>query len=211
MFQLEKEMIPILKRDLSRLFSPTHVAEEFVSGNGRPDLVFARASERGSLWQGEALDYQVLHLLVKHLSRKGRVLHVDEVFGASIDKKKTKSIIKTLSSLGFVEYRDHDHIVVRKRYLPAIDEFVSIEAKLSDWKSGTYQAVKYKTFSNSAYLAISLEYLDRVDKEFLKENGIGLISVSNVSAEIVVRAKKTKPKSVVSYYYLSERLVGAGC
>ena len=40
MFNLEKEMIPILRRDLQKIFGSTHSAEEFVSGNGRPDLVF---------------------------------------------------------------------------------------------------------------------------------------------------------------------------
>ncbi len=208
MFRLEKEMIPILKRDLAKIFGSTHAAEEFVSGNGRPDLVFGRASEGQSFWKETPPDYQMLHLLVKYLNKEGRVLHVNEIFGAGVQsRKKIQSILDTLSELGFVEYSDTEHLIVRRKYLPVTDEFVSIEAKLSDWKSGIYQAVRYKSFSDRSYLAISEEYLEQVDKKFLRANGIGLITVSNISARIVIRAKKSKPTSIVSHYYLAEQLV----
>lgn len=208
MFHLEKEMIPILKRDLQKIFGSTHTAEEFVSGNGRPDLVFASASSERSFWKDTPPDYQTLHLLIKYLNKEGRVLRVDEVLGIGIQsRKKIQSIIDTLRDLGFVEYKDKNHLIVRRKYQPITEEFVSIEAKLSDWKSGVYQAVRYKAFSNSSYLAISEEYLDKVDRKFLKQNGVGLITVSGAGARIVVRAKKNKPTSIVSHYYLGERLI----
>lgn len=208
MFHLEKEMIPILKRDLQKIFGSTHTAEEFVSGNGRPDLVFACASAEGSFWKETPPDYQTLHLLIKYLNKEGRVLHVDEVLGIGLrSRKKIQSIIDTLRDLGFIEYKDKKHLIVRRRYQPIAEEFVSIEAKLSDWKSGVYQAVRYKAFSNSSYLAISEEYLDKVDRKFLRKNGIGLITVSGSGAKIIVRAKKNKPTSIVSHYYLSEHLM----
>lgn len=208
MFQLEKEMIPILKRDLQKIFSSTHTAEEFVSGNGRPDLVFANASSKGSFWKINPPDYETLHLLIKHLNKQGRVISIDEVLGVGIqNRKKAQLIINTLKDLGFVDYKDVNHIVVTRKYIPIANEFVSIEAKLSDWKSGIYQAVRYKAFSNRSYLAISEQYLDKVDRKFLKENGIGLITVSSEGASIVVRAKKDKPSSMVSHCYLSERLI----
>lgn len=210
MFQLEKEMIPIIKRDLPRLFGATHSAEEFVSGNGRPDLVFACASAESSCWKGDSPDYQTIHLLIKFLNRQGRVLHVDEVFGVDVaSHKKTQAIINTLKKMGFVEYRDEKHLVVRRKYRPIVEEFVSIEAKLSDWKSGIYQAARYKSFSNSSYLAISEDYIENVDRNFLKKNGIGLITVSNEGASIIVKAKKNKPTSIVSHYYLCERLLNS--
>lgn len=210
MFQLEKEMIPILKRDLPKIFGSTHTAEEFVSGNGRPDLVFACASARGSFWKETPPDYETLHLLIKYLNKEGRILHVDEVLGVDLSsRKKIQTIIDTLSKLGFVEYKDGSHIVVRRKYQPAAEQLVSIEAKLRDWKSGVYQAVRYKAFSNSSYLAISEQYLEKVDRSLLREHGVGLIAVSDLGATIIVRAKKNKPRSVVSHYYLAERLVSS--
>jgi ribosomal protein S18 len=208
MFQLEKEMIPILKRDLQKIFGSTHAAEEFVSGNGRPDLVFACASAIGSFWKETPPDYETLHLLIKYLNKEGRILHVDEVLGVdSNSRKKVQIIIDTLKELGFIEYKDENHLIVRRKYQPVAEEFVSIEAKLSDWKSGVYQAVRYKAFSNSSYLAISEQYLEKVDRNFLREHGVGLITVSDTGATIVVRAKKNKPSSVVSHCYLTERLI----
>jgi hypothetical protein len=210
MFQLEKEMIPILKRDLPKIFGSTHTAEEFVSGNGRPDLVFASASSEPSFWKGKPPDYETLHLLVKFLNKQGRVVRVDEVCGVDVKShRKVQSIINTLSELGFVEYKDDNHIVVRRKYQPVAEHFVSIEAKLSDWKSGIYQAARYKAFSNSSYLAISEQYIENVDRAFLKECGVGLITVSDQGATVIVRAKKNKPSSIVSHYYLSERLIGS--
>lgn len=208
MFQLEKEMIPILRRDLPILFGSTHAAEEFVSGNGRPDLVFARASTERVACKGGLSDYETLHLLVKYLNREGKIVHVDEIFGIEMrNRKRIQGIIDMLAEQGFVEYRDATHLIVRKRYQPAAEKFVSIEAKLSDWKAGVYQAVRYKAFSNSSYLAISDEHLSRVDRGFLKANGVGLISVSEKGANIVVKARENKPTSIVSHYYLSERLL----
>lgn len=206
MFRLEKEMIPVLKRDLSRIFGAVHAAEEFVSGNGRPDLVFARPSSEIS--SRGAMDYETLHLLVKYLNKEGRVFHVDEVLGIDLqNRKRVHNILDILSDYGFVEYQDDTHFIVRRKYQPVADEFVSIEAKLSDWRGGVGQAIRYKAFSNSTYLAISDEYLDSVDQKILRANGVGLISVSNEGATLVLKAKAKKPRSIVSHYYLSERLV----
>jgi ribosomal protein S18 len=210
MFQLEKEMIPILRRDLPSIFGSTHTAEEFVSGNGRPDLVCARAFVGQNVWNGIPLDYQTIHLLVKYLNKEGRIIHVDEIFGIEVrDRRKIQILLDSLSAQGFVEYKDENHLIVRRKYQPTTDEFVSIEAKLSDWKSGIYQAVRYKAFSNSSYLAISEEYLNRVDRVMLRENGIGLIAVSDTGASVIVRAKNNKPRNIVSHYYLSERLINS--
>lgn len=201
-------MIPILKRDLAKIFGSTHTAEEFISGNGRPDLVFACASNEQSLWKRVPPDYQMLHLLIEYLNKAGRVIHVDEIFGTEVrSSKKIKPVLDKLSESGFIEFMDKDRFIVRKKYKPVANEFVSIEAKLRDWKSGVYQAVKYGAFSNCSYLAISAEYLDKVERRFLKERGIGLISVSSLSAKIIIQAKKHKPESIISHYYLSELLV----
>lgn len=210
MFQLEKQMIPILRRDLLKIFGATHSAEEFVSGNGRPDIVFACASGENSFWKGTPPDYQTLHLLIKYLNKEGRILCVDEVLNVGAkSKKKILSIIELLKDLGFVKYSDEKHIVVLRRYHPVAEQLISIEAKLSDWKAGIFQAVRYKSFSNSSYLAISEQYIDNVDRKFLRENGIGLITVSSNGATIIVQAKKNKPVSIVSHYYLSERLINS--
>lgn len=208
MFQLEKEMIPILKRDLPDFFGSTHAAEEFVSGNGRPDLVLACAKGEQSLWKCGVPDYETLHLLIKYLNKQGKIVRIDEVVGVGLkNRNKLMPIIESLIELGFIDYKDEDHLVVRRKYKPVVANFVSIEAKLSDWRSGIYQAVRYKAFSNSSYLAISEQFINNVDTSFLKEYGIGLIAVSNEKATVVIRAKNNKPRSIISHYYLSELII----
>jgi len=208
MFNLEKEMIPILKKDLPKIFGSAYFAEEFVSGNGRPDLVFANVFEDKKNWDGVSPDYQTMYLLIKYLNKKGQVLHIDNIFDTYfLSKKKIKTILEILIRQGFVEFKDVDHIIVKRKYQPIVRQFISIEAKLSDWKNGAYQAVRYKSFSNCSYLAISEQYLKNVDKKFLKDNGIGLIAVSPNSATLIIPAKNGRPSSVISHYYLSEKLV----
>lgn len=208
MFQLEKEMIPILRKDMPKIFGSVYSAEEFVSGNGRPDLVFAKVFDDKRDWDGASPDYETIYFLIKFLNKKGQVIHVDQIFDTGfLNKKKIKVILEILIKQGFVEFKDVDHIVVKRKYRPVVKQFISIEAKLSDWKNGMYQAVRYKSFSNCSYLAISEQHLKKVDQKFLRANGIGLIAVSPKGASLIIQAKNGKPSSVISHYYLSEKLV----
>jgi len=203
MFYLEKEMIPILKKNLPILFGEVHTAEEFVSGVGRPDLVFGKIAQE--MDRTLALpDYQAIHLLIRYLNKEGRTVHIDRILGLAIlPKKRMLNILSSLTKLGFIEERNKGYIF-KKAYKPLVEDFVSIEAKLSNWKEGLYQAVRYQTFSDKSYLAISEDYLAKVDQKQLREYGVGLISVSAIDARLILHAKKNKPRDFVSRQYLSE-------
>ena len=203
MFALEKEMIPVLKRDLPLLFGHVHTEEEFVCGVGRPDLVFATIAQE--MDRVLALpDYQAIHLLIRYLNKEGKTVHIDRILGLAIfPKKRVLTILDSLIALGFIELNDGEYSF-KKAYTPLVQDFVSIEAKLSNWKEGLYQAVRYQTFSDRAYLAIAEEHLNRVDQKQLREYGVGLISVSRTGARLILLAKKNKPRDFISRQYLSE-------
>ncbi len=204
MFKLEREMIPVLRRDLSKFFGDVHLSEEFVSGIGRPDIVLGRIVK--DINRSKALpNYQVIELLIKYFNQKNRVVHIDRILGLAISpKKKMLTILDSLVDLGFIERRGEKSFIIKNKYAPLVDNFVSIEAKLSDWKGGLYQALRYKTFSDSAYLAISEDYLAKVDQDLLKQYGVGLISVSPSNARLILKAKKDRPKNTISHHYLTE-------
>ncbi len=91
-----------------------------------------------------------------------------------------------------------------RKYKAHTQNLFSIEAKLKDWKSGFYQALRYKFFSNKSYLAYPKQYIHRVDLELLKQHNIGLIAVDNDSIEFVYAPKVEKPQDKISHLFLSE-------
>ena len=204
MFKLEKEMIPILQRDLPKFFGNVSSETELVSGLGRPDIVFAQLDNR--IKRTQALpNYQILDLLVRYFNNRNEVVHIDRILSVySFTKKKVISVMNVLVELGLLEQKSTNEYVKKNNYKPMLNNFVSVEAKLSNWQDGLCQAVRYKSFSTSSYLAISEEYLEDVDIAQLHHHGIGLISVSPEKARIVCRAQKDSPKNIVSHLYLSE-------
>ena len=82
-----------------------------------------------------------------------------------------------------------------------------MEAKLSDWKAGLEQAVRYKQYANEVYVAISAEYVKNVDKDQFKKVNIGLMSVSEDKLIIPIRAKKEKVEKKDIQYYMTDRFL----
>ena len=80
-------------------------------------------------------------------------------------------------------------------------KFTAIEAKLFDWKAGLDQASRYKSFANEVYIALDGDYIDRVDMDLLKKQGIGLMSVSHKSLKIVLKAKKENVQNIDIQYF----------
>ena len=56
-----------------------------------------------------------------------------------------------------------------------------------------------------SFLALSSEYIHRVDKDLLIKNNIGLISVSPEKTRIIINPKKDNPKDEIAFFYLGEK------
>ncbi len=203
MFKLEKDMVSVIHQDLTKMFGDGYSEQEFISGKGRPDLVFARLLESKRC---KAIpDYYAVYILVKYLNREGKILSIDRIMSQeSLGKKKLHMLFELFIEDGFVEEVKCDYYIVKQVYKPLVNEFISIEAKLSDWRNGFYQAMKYSSFSNATYVAIAEENINKVDMVLLKKNGVGLISVSESGASFVFKAKKVKPKNKLSHSLLTE-------
>jgi hypothetical protein len=78
---------------------------------------------------------------------------------------------------------------------------------LSDWKSGLEQAARYKQYANEVYIAISSEYINKVDKDLLINLNIGLMSVSQGKLRIPIKPKKEKVKKLDIQYYMADRFL----
>ncbi|GAH56699.1 unnamed protein product, partial [marine sediment metagenome] len=73
----------------------------------------------------------------------------------------------------------------------------AIEAKLKDWKRGSLQAYRYKSFAHKSYLVVPNEIESLVEKTFFKKNNIGLIffNYKNKQRKIALECSEEKPKN----------------
>lgn len=199
MFRFEKDMIPVLIEKLSMLYHTEYFLSEFNSGNGVADLVFTTEMTNESLMLN---DYGMMSLFTssflgqKEISKK-------RLYKQTSDKARLERLLDYLVAKDYIDFND-ENVLFTKQYKPHTKNLISIEAKLKDWKSGFYQALRYQFFSHKTFLAYPSEYIHRIDLNLLKAHNIGLISVSFDGINIVINPKEKKPKDTTSYCFLSE-------
>lgn len=198
MFNLEKEMIPVLIDELSSMYNTNSFVKEFNTGNGIADLVFTTKINNESIVLNS---YALMSTFIQyfHNKKKISISNVNKI-------PQLRKLFKYLEDNDLVHV-NNDYVQLNKPYQPHTKDLISIEAKLKDWRSGFYQALRYQFFSQKSFLAISSEYVHRVDINTLKLSNIGLISVSKNGIEIIFNPKNKNIIDDVSYYYLSELFV----
>jgi hypothetical protein len=199
MFRYESEMIPVLAENLSKVFKTDYITTEFSTGNGVADLVFTTEMNEENLFFN---DYGLMALFV-NLFQQNKMLTTELLYEKQYDKARLKILLNCLEGDSFIAF-DGDRIICNRKYRAHTRNLFSVEAKLKDWKSGFYQALRYKFFSHKSYLAFPEEYIHRVDLELLKKNNIGLIAVAQDHIRFVYKPKTEKPIDITSYYFLSE-------
>ena len=199
MFRYESEMIPVLVDNLSKVFQTKYITTEFSTGNGVADLVFTTEFNNEKLFFN---DYGLMSLFVT-LFQQNKKLKSENVYEKCFDKVRLKKLLNRLEGEDYICF-EGDYIIQTRQYKAHTQNLFSIEAKLKDWKSGFYQAMRYKFFSHKSYLAYPKQYIHRVDLALLKENNIGLISVDETDLEFMFIPKTEEPQDVISYYFLSE-------
>ncbi|MCC5930791.1 MAG: hypothetical protein JJU28_16220 [Cyclobacteriaceae bacterium] len=199
MFRYESEMIPVLIKNLSRVFKTEYITTEFSTGNGVADLVFTTEMNDEDLYLN---DYALMSLFV-NLFQQNKHLTTKNLEKSSIDKTRLKNLLTHLEINDFIGY-EGEIIVRNRKYKAHTRNLLSVEAKLNDWKSGFYQALRYKFFSHQSYLAYPEKNIHRVDLDLLKEHNIGLISVGDDKIRFISKPKTEKPKDLTSYFFLSE-------
>ena len=87
----------------------------------------------------------------------------------------------------------------------------SFELKLENWKRAFFQALRYKMFSDYAYVVMPINKKDILEKnkKVFVENNIGIILYNQSEEELVIlnRPKKNKTMSSVHYCYMIGKLM----
>jgi hypothetical protein len=202
MFRYEKDMIPVLQNHIAKQFGIKHFAKEFNTGNGIADLVCSpKLSDEPLLFN----DYALMSLFIQYFSTTIHI-NTDTLFQICNDTKRLRKVIDLLKLHGYL-ISDQCSLVQKKKYSPPVEKMYSIEAKLTDWKAGLFQALRYQFFSHKSFLAYPAYYIHRVDIDLFKKYNLGLIAVEENNIRVIIDPKEVAPVDMVSYCTLSERFL----
>ena len=203
MFSSEKQLVEKLVLDLQERYNTQYIVRELRGGNNIADVVYTTDINRDNIVFDEYFNaYYYFNIIY---NRKKICIDETEILDSKVTKKFYR-FLRELEELGYVKI-EGNYITSVKKIDAVTKNFIAVEAKISDWKAGLEQAIRYKQYANEVYVAISSQYIDKVDKELFKKMNIGLMSVSDGKLKIPVKAKKEKVEKLDIQYYIEDRFL----
>lgn len=203
MFSNEKELVEKLVLDLQERYNTQYIVRELRSGKNIADVVYTTEIDRQNIVFD---DYFNAYYYFNSIYGKKKILIDDMGISDTGACKKFCHFLQQLEKLGYVKI-DGNYVTSIKGVDAVTKNFVAVEAKLSDWKAGLEQAKRYKQYANEVYVAISAEYVNKIDKNQFKEANIGVMSVSKDKLKIPIRAKKEKVQKKDIQYFVTDRFL----
>lgn len=203
MFLNENELVKKLVLDLQERFDTKYIVRELRSGNNIADIVYSTALDRKNIvFEDYSNAYYYFNEIYNHkkIPRKNIKITDESV------NRKFNVFLKELECLGYIQF-DKDNIISLKNVEPVTKNFVAIEAKVSDWKSGLEQAVRYRQYANEVYVALSSDYVKNVDRQLFRNLNVGLMSVSQDKLKISIKAKRRSAEIIDVNYYIADRFL----
>lgn len=212
--RFEAQMIPSIFALMQTQMGLNIVTPEFSAGYGRADLIGAKLSsksilERSSLGIDFPLDrfyYIELLLALKSGIRRSMEFILSKVSYA--ESTLRKKVIPSLVKFGIIKRYPDDYYQLVQPLVNPTEYIVAVEAKQTLWKKAIVQARRYSYFANQSYIAVWKEIIPRVDRGFLYQARVGLISVTHEKAEIVIEAPIQNPRSILMHTFCSEYIYG---
>ncbi len=127
------------------------------------------------------------------------------------DKQKILSYLNQLKRDKIIYQRGNKIYIQRKVFGLNLGKTISIEAKIKDWRNGILQAERYLMFSDYSYLALPKEKIKNVDLDYIKQKGIGLMSVDISGINEVIQPVRSveceyKQKYILTSYIIKNSL-----
>ena len=215
----ESRVVDILGQNASKLVSKGDSwfqLRELDAGYGVADIVFLnldrkKLKKRITEKPKAILSKQVIKTILafKQVGEPLSVSYLSKELGTSESYIKN-NILKFLKENGYIEQID-GNFELTFDYELVTSNSIAIEAKISDWKRGLYQANRYKWFSEQSYLAL----LERNIKPALKnidlfrKLNVGLISVNENSCKVLYEPFSEKPKSLDKQFFANEQIISS--
>lgn len=187
-------------------------ATELGLGHGRADLVAfsvdpSKCQTRFNNGQLRSLDriehYSLLRLIPEVTT--GKIASLEDLsrrlnFSESYLRTELVSFLMRFHYVIEVQPKKYAKL---NGFVPVADEIWAIEVKVKDWKKGAIQAKRYQAFANRVFLAISKDYIHRVDPKILTRHRIGLLSIGNEISE-EIPAPKQQPRNIDRFAFAAE-------
>ena len=203
MFVNEKELVEKLVFDLQERFGIQYIVRELRGGNNIADIVYTKDINRSNIVFDEYFNaYYYFNGIYNH---KKISLNEMKITDERVNRK-FHHFLRELENLGYIKISGN-YITSVKKIDAVTKNFIAVEAKISDWKAGLEQAVRYKQYANEVYVALSSEYVKNVDRQQFRELNIGLMSVSAGKLKISIRARKQPVEKLDIQYYIADRFL----
>ena len=86
------------------------------------------------------------------------------------------NLLKFLEINNFIKQENNNYFYKLNGWIPLVKEIIAVEAKIKDWKSGFFQANRYKSFADIVYLAIPSEISHLISLDLFKKHNVGVIT-----------------------------------
>ena len=203
MFVNEKALVEKLVSDLQEKYGTQYIVKELRSGNNIADIVYATDLARTNIVFDE---YYNAYLYFDRIYNHKKVSLDGFGIANNTVNKKFYHFLRELEDLGYIKI-DNNYVTTIKKIDAVTKNIIAVEAKISDWKAGLEQAIRYKQFANEVYVALSAENVRKVDKQLFINLNIGLMSVSSGKLKIVIKAKKQNVEKLDVQYYMADRFL----
>lgn len=207
-------MIPVIKQNFldkiankSTIQANYSIGEEFRSQYGIPDLLFYNFDNKVLSKRKEnniepVLSKDILKTLLL-IQNKKKITLSFLLENLPLNKEAIKhKVIKYLLDKNYLNKSSSDcesFWVGDNTYESCMHNMFAVEAKVSSWKRGFYQAYRYKWFSNYSFLALHSRFVNPAKENinlFTKYN-VGLMSVDTDknTVSLIHKPKKEHPYS----------------
>lgn len=167
-------------------------------GSGSPDvLVIAASGPFDQRFRAHPLDSSLLAFL-----RSRRATCLDAITGhfAPLSEPVIASRIQCLARHGLLQ--GVEEAVCLTTFWHSVQEIVTIEAKVSDWKAAFRQADRNRLFATRSFVALPESVAQRVSRlPLVRKSSVGLLSVDEDGEVECLRAGSRNSPVIWGYYY----------
>lgn len=183
----EEKLIPFIIDGVRSSYPGIQFASKEVdSGFGIADVVLYNFDRSSAVSRQKSnipriKSYEILETLSVMDEIGGKTINITQLYkklpySENVFRKK---ILEFILENNIAEIHNGQDLLLKYRYKVSLRETIAIEAKVSDWKRGLYQAYRYKQYANLSYLALHNSHIQAPKKniELFHQLNVGLISV----------------------------------
>ncbi|NGP46020.1 hypothetical protein G4V62_14075 [Bacillaceae bacterium SIJ1] len=202
---LQKKFIELKEDELKE---NEKVLAEFNARFGNVDIVqvIVEDSHLMNYEQADLLSNYQFAKVIGYLHKKAVRTFDYLVKRTDYNEKVLSNLLSKLIKASIIKEVIPKRYVISKDFQFPILQFISFEAKLTNWKKAILQATINKKFSSYSYVVLPLELAKRLQKnniKYFQNQNVGLIGVSKDRIEYLYKPKKDRVKLSINPSFIS--------